>query len=59
MKRADRKEENTALGTQRVKVAVIQTAPVTFDRKNTLKKADTLAGKAAPQGAQSAILGRR
>jgi nitrilase len=52
MKRAARKEKNAALGTQRVKVAVVQAAPVAFDRKQTLKKVHALAGKVARQGAQ-------
>ena len=52
MKRAARKEKNATLGRQRVKVAVVQAAPVAFDRKHTLKKVHALAGEAARQGAQ-------
>jgi nitrilase len=52
MKRAARKEKKPALGTERFKVAVVQAAPVAFDRKNTLEKAHALAGEAARQGAQ-------
>jgi len=52
MKGAARKEKNAALGAPRVKVAVVQAAPVVFDRKYTLKKVHALAGEAARQGAQ-------
>lgn len=52
MKRAARKQKNAAPGTQRVKVAVVQAAPVAFDRKNTLKKVQELVGEASRQGAQ-------
>ncbi|GAC1658174.1 MAG: carbon-nitrogen hydrolase family protein [Gemmatimonadaceae bacterium] len=40
------------LGAQHVKVAVIQAAPVAFDRERTLEKVDALAHEAAGQGAQ-------
>jgi nitrilase len=49
MKRAENK---AASGTQRVKVAVVQAAPVVFDRKRTLEKVHALAREAARQGAQ-------
>src|SRR5712692_11508689 len=52
MKRAARKEKKAALGTQRVKVAVVQAAPVAFNRKRTLEKVHALAREAARQGAQ-------
>src|SRR5712692_8082681 len=52
MKRAARKENKAALGTQRVKVAVVQAAPVAFNRKRTLEKVHALAREAARQGAQ-------
>ena len=52
MKRAGHKEDKAAFGTQRVKVAVVQAAPVVFNRKHTLEKVDSLAHEAARQGAQ-------
>ena len=52
MKRAGHKENKAASGTQRVKVAVIQAAPVVFNRKRTLEKVHALAREAARQGAQ-------
>src|SRR5713101_10215246 len=52
MKPAAGKEKNAAVGTERIKVAVVQAAPVAFDLKQTLKKVYDLAGEAARQGAQ-------
>src|ERR1039458_5770092 len=52
MKRAGRQENEAASGTQRVKVAVVQAAPVGFNRKRTLEKVQALAREAAAQGAQ-------
>ncbi len=46
------KEKKTAADTQRVKVAVVQAAPVVFNRKHTLEKVHALARQAARQGAQ-------
>src|SRR5690349_22334197 len=40
---------------QHVKVAVVQAAPVAFDRERTLEKVHALAGEAARQGAQLAL----
>lgn len=40
---------------QRVKVAVIQAAPVAFNREETLKKVRSLAGEAAERGARLAL----
>ena len=37
---------------QRVNVAVVQAAPVAFDRERTLEKVHSLAGEAARKGAQ-------
>jgi nitrilase len=37
---------------QRFKVAVVQAAPIAFDRERTLKKVDALAREAAKQGAE-------
>jgi nitrilase len=37
---------------ENIKVAVVQAAPVAFDRERTLEKVDALAGKAAAQGAR-------
>ena len=52
MNRAARKEKKPALGTQRIKVAVVQAAPVVFNRKRTLEKVHALARDAARAGAQ-------
>jgi len=52
MKRAGHKEDKAASGTQRIKVAVVQAAPVVFNRKRTLEKVHSLAHEAARQGAQ-------
>jgi hypothetical protein len=42
MKRAGHKEDKAASGMQRVKVAVVQAAPVVFNRKRTLEKVHAL-----------------
>ncbi len=39
----------------RVKVAVVQAAPIAFDRERTIEKVRVLAGEAARQGAQLAL----
>ena len=52
MKRTGHKENNAASERQRVKVAVVQAAPVVFDRKRTLEKVHVLVRDAARQGAQ-------
>ena len=52
MKRAGHKEDKTTSGMQRVKVAVVQAAPVVFNRKRTLEKVHALVREAARQGAQ-------
>ncbi len=52
MKRAGHKENNVVSETQRVKVAVVQAAPVVFNRKRTLEKVHALARDSARQGAQ-------
>ena len=46
------KKEGTKLRLQRFKVAVVQAAPVAFDRERTLKKVDALAREAARQSAE-------
>ncbi len=55
MKQADRKEKKAASSKQHVKVAVVQAAPVAFNRERTLKKVQALAREAARQGAQLAL----
>ena len=52
MKKANSKDKGTAPSAQRVKVAVVQAAPVAFDRRRTLEKVRSLAGEAARKGAQ-------
>jgi nitrilase len=52
MNRAVRKETKSALGPQRIQVAVAQAAPIVFDRKRTLEKVRALARDAARRGAQ-------
>ncbi|HMD86977.1 MAG TPA: nitrilase-related carbon-nitrogen hydrolase [Terriglobia bacterium] len=52
MNQAARKEKKSALGTQRIKVAVAQAAPVVFNRQRTLEKVHALARDAAREGAQ-------
>src|SRR5271165_5612496 len=55
MKRAGHKENKAASGAQRFKVAVVQAAPVVFNRKRTLEKVHALAREAARQGAELAL----
>jgi len=52
MKQPDREEKKARLGKQPVKVAVVQAAPVVFNREQTLKKVRSLARDAALQGAR-------
>src|SRR5208337_4718264 len=52
MNQAARKEKKSALGTQRINVAVAQAAPVVFNRQRTLEKVHALARDAAREGAQ-------
>jgi nitrilase len=49
------KKEGTITRLQQFKVAVVQAAPVAFDRERTLKKVDALARDAAKQGARLAL----
>jgi nitrilase len=51
MKSGSRKEGQTA-SIQRVRVAVVQAAPVVFDRERTLRKVQALVAEAAGKGAQ-------
>lgn len=46
------KSEATKASQQRFKVAVVQAAPVAFDRERTLEKVDALARRAASKGAR-------
>lgn len=55
MKRAKPKSANAKARADRVKVAVVQAASVTFDREKTIKKVHTLARDAARQGAQLVV----
>jgi nitrilase len=52
MKSALRARNETAGPTQRFKVAVVQAAPVAFDRERTLEKVRALAAQAARKGAR-------
>lgn len=52
MNRSARNTTKHATGAERIKVAVVQAAPVVFDRARTLKKVHALARDAARQGAQ-------
>ena len=45
-------EEETSLSAQRFKVAVVQAAPVVFDRERTLERVDILTADAARKGAR-------
>ncbi len=47
--------QHAASSVQRVKVAVVQAAPVAFDRERTIEKVRILAGEAAGKGAQLAL----
>jgi nitrilase len=51
MSNSNVKQDLTSSG-QRFKVAVVQAAPVAFDRERTLEKVHTLTGEAARKGAQ-------
>jgi len=52
MRQADRKEKKSSSQAQLVKVAVVQAAPVVFNREQTLKKVRNFARDAARRGAQ-------
>ena len=52
MKATNRKPHQGAAIIPAFKVAVIQAAPVAFDRERTLEKASALAGEAAAKGAK-------
>jgi nitrilase len=49
------KEKEPAATSGKVKVAVVQAAPVAFNRERTLEKVHTLAGEAASKGARLAL----
>jgi nitrilase len=51
MKTAEPKEDDTKSSLQNFRVAVVQAAPIAFDRKRTLTKVDDLARQAADRGA--------
>ncbi len=55
MKRAKPKPVGTPTRANRIKVAVVQAASVTFDREKTLGKVHRLAREAAQQGAQLVV----
>jgi|SRR5579864_7026591 len=55
MKAAKRKPKQEAPIAQRFKVAVVQAAPVVFDRERTLKKVQALSVEAARQGARLVV----
>src|SRR6267154_4193200 len=55
MKTAKRKPKQPALAVERFKAAVVQAAPVVFDRERTLKKVQALAAEAARQGARLVV----
>jgi nitrilase len=52
MKTEKSKQARRKLNTQHFKVAVVQAAPVAFDRERTLKKVEALAREASAQGAR-------
>lgn len=52
MTSANRNENNMASSAQRFKVAVVQAAPVAFNRERTLEKVHALTGEAAGKGAR-------
>ena len=52
MKTARTKKKGTTSSAERFLVAVVQAAPVAFDRERTLEKLHTLAGEAARKGAR-------
>jgi nitrilase len=55
MKTVNRKSKQPALAVERFKAAVVQAAPVVFDRERTLKKVQALAAEAARQGARLVV----
>jgi nitrilase len=55
MKTATRKTKQDVPTAQRFKVAVVQAAPVVFDRERTLKKVQALSVEAARQGARLVV----
>jgi nitrilase len=55
MKTAKPKSKRTDTRTERFKVAVVQAAPVVFDRERTLKKVHSLVREAAGQGARLVV----
>jgi nitrilase len=52
MKKPKRNAAGTSASSQRFKVAVVQAAPVVFDRERTLEKVNALAREAAREGAR-------
>ncbi len=52
MKKSKRNAAETSASAQRFKVAVVQAAPVVFDRERTLEKVDALAREAVRGGAR-------
>jgi nitrilase len=55
MKSPRNEAKQPAVSAQRIKVAVVQAAPVVFDRERTLEKVRTLTGEAAHKGARLAL----
>src|SRR3982074_685696 len=55
MKTANRKPKKPTLPVEGFKAAVVQAAPVVFDRERTLKKVQALAAEAARQGARLVV----
>ena len=55
MKSTNRKPKKRLANTESFKVAVVQAAPVVFDRERTLKKVHALAADAARQGARLVV----
>lgn len=55
MKATNRKPKQRAVNADRFKVAVVQAAPVVFDRERTIKKVHALAREAAGQGARLVV----
>ena len=55
MKTTKRKPKQTTPVADRFKVAVVQAAPVVFDRERTLKKVHVLAADAAREGARLVV----
>jgi nitrilase len=52
MDTANHTAKETASGMSRFKVAVVQAAPVAFNRERTIEKVHSLSGEAASQGAR-------